>query len=236
MTQQMRQELRIQGRTPGGSREARRLRSEGLVPAVLYGKKKESHVLVDELEFMRTIGHAIGSGMIDIELEGEKQTVLIKEVQWDALTDRPIHIDFMRVSMDDMVTVPVPVHLINSPVGVSIGGGVLDHHMHEVLIRVKASDIPSGIVVDVSDLDLGDSIHVSDLEIPEGAEAESNPEAVVVSVLTPTILKVAVEEEELEEALAEGEEPAEGEEAAEGEERTGEDGTGEPEEDKRAGH
>jgi large subunit ribosomal protein L25 len=226
----MEQNLSVNTRQPGKSSDARRLRRQGLIPGVLYGKREEAFVTVSELEFMRLIGHSIGSGMIGLVLDGKKkpENAIVKDVQWDALTGRPVHIDFLRVAMDDIVTVPIPVHLLNSPVGVSVSGGVLDHHMHEVLVRVRASEIPSEIVLDVSELDIGDSLHVSDLDFPEGVESESNLEAVVVSVLAPTILKLEEEEveeegEELEEGAVEGEE--EGEAAPQPEEDAG-DSTG----------
>ena len=219
----MEQNLNVSTRQPGKSSDARRLRRQGLVPGILYGKREEALVTVSELEFMRLIGHTVGSGMIGLKLDGKKkaENAIVKDIQWDALTGRPIHIDFLRVAMDDIVTVPIPVHLVNSPVGVAVSGGVLDHHMHEVLIRVRASDIPSEIVLDVAKLDIGDSLHVSDLEFPEGVEPDSNPDAVVVSVLAPTILRIeeeAVEEEgeELEEGAVEGEAAPRPEEGAEG--------------------
>ena len=205
--------LKITERTEFGSRVARRLRRAGSVPAVVYGRGGgELKVLVIEKDFMDTIGFSTSTGIVDLKM-GRKSpvTTIIKDVQWDVLTDRPVHIDFLRVSTDQIVSIPVHVHIENIPYGVKMGG-VLEHTLHEIIIKVRAKDIPSAISIDVEKMDIGDSIHLSEITLPQGMTLDMDPALVVASVVAPSVAKVEVEEEE-EEELAEGEEaPAEGEE------------------------
>ncbi|MBD3277882.1 MAG: 50S ribosomal protein L25/general stress protein Ctc [Candidatus Aegiribacteria sp.] len=222
--------LKISERTQFGSRKARQLRRNGQIPSVVYGRGgNELNVTVDEKEFMDTIGYSTSSGIIELKM-GKKSpvTAIVKDVQWDILTDDPLHIDFLRVSADQIVSIPVHVHLENTPVGVNMGG-VLEQALHEIIIKVRAKDIPSVITVDVQDLDVGGSIHLSEVSLPEGMVLDMDSDLVVASVVAPSVAKVEVEEEEEEEALLEGEELPEGEEAPEGEEDT-EEGSETPEE------
>ena len=207
--------LTIAERTDFGSRVARRLRRSGIVPAVVYGRGGgELNVTVIEKEFMDIIGYSTSIGIINLKT-GRKSplTAIIKDIQWDMITDRPVHIDFLRVSADQIVSIPVHVHLEDIPVGVTMGG-VLEHALHEINIKVRAKDIPSVINVNVQDLNIGDSLHLSDIDLSEGMILDMDSDLVVASVVAPSVAKVEVEEE-LEEELLEGEEAAEaGEENA----------------------
>ncbi len=205
--------LKIAERTEFGSRIARRLRLTGSVPAVVYGRGGgELMIQVVEKDFMDTIGFSTSTGIINLKM-GRKSpiTAIVKDIQWDIITDRPVHIDFLRVSTDQIVSIPVHIHLENIPYGVTMGG-VLEHALHEILIKVRAKDIPSAINIDVESLDIGDSIHLSEITLPDGMTLDMDSSLVVASVVAPSVAKVEVEEEE-EEELLEGEEaPAEGEE------------------------
>ena len=222
--------LKISQRTQFGSRKARQLRRNGRIPSVVYGRGgDELNVTVDEKEFMDTIGYSSSSGIVELKI-GRKSpvTAIVKDVQWDILTDEPLHVDFLRVSADQIVSIPVHVHLEGTPVGVNMGG-VLEQALHEIMIKVRAKDIPSVVTVDVQDLDVGGSIHLSEITLPEGLVLDMDSDLVVASVVAPSVAKVEVEEEEEEEALLEGEELPEGEEALEGEEEM-EEGSETPEE------
>ncbi len=211
--------LIITERTEFGSRVARRLRRSGSVPAVVYGRGGgELKVMVIEKDFMDSIGFSTSTGIINLKM-GRKSpiTAIVKDVQWDIITDRPVHIDFLRVSADQIVSIPVHVHLENIPLGVKMGG-VLEHTLHEITIKVRAKDIPSAINLNVEDLDVGDSVHLSEITLPEGITLDMDDTLVVASVVAPSVAKV--EAEEVEEELLEGEEaPAEGEEATEEEKK-----------------
>ncbi len=214
--------LKIAERTEFGSRVARRLRRTGSVPAVVYGRGGgELKIQVNEKDFMDTVGFSTSTGIVNLKM-GRKSpvTAIVKDIQWDIISDRPVHIDFLRVSPDQIVSIPVHVHIENIPYGVSMGG-VLEHTLHEIIIKVRAKDIPSAIGLDVEKMDIGDSMHLSEITLPQGMTLDMDPGLVVASVVAPSVAKVEVEEVE-EEELAEGEEaPAEGEEADKEEKKEG---------------
>jgi len=212
----MPQKLNVSRRTQFGSRVSRRLRRQGSVPAVIYGRGgDEVNLTVDRKEFMDEIGYTRAISMIQLDLDGDVSTAIVKDIQWDVLTDQPVHIDFLRVSPDQMVTVPVPVHLMGKPEGVNMGG-VLEQVLNEIEVSVRASAIPAKVEVDVTGMLLADSLHVADLELDEGVTPQTPLTSVVATVVAPT--EVVEEEEEEEEELLEGEELPEGEEPVEGEE------------------
>ncbi len=213
----MPQKLNVSRRSRFGSRASRRLRRQGSVPAVAYGRGgDEMNLTVDRKEFMDEIGYTRAISMIQLDLDGEVSTAIVKDIQWDVLTDKPVHIDFLRVSPDQTVTVPVPIHLMGKPEGVNMGG-VLEQVLNEIEVSVRASAIPAKVEVDVTGLLLADSLHVADLELDEGVTPETPLTSVVATVVAPTEV-VEEEEEEEEEELLEGEELPEGEEPPEGEE------------------
>ncbi len=207
--------LKIAERTEFGSRVARRLRRAGSIPAVVYGRGGgELKVAVIEKDFMDTVGFSTSTGIVSLKM-GRKSpiTAIVKDIQWDVISDRPVHIDFLRVSADQIVSIPVHIHIENVPLGVTMGG-VLEHTLHEIIIKVRAKDIPSAINLDVEKMDIGDTMHLSEITLPEGMTLDMDPTLVIASVVAPSVAKVEVEEVE-EEELLEGEEaPADGEEAA----------------------
>lgn len=211
--------LAAEPRSEAGTGAAKRLRREGKIPAVVYGEGGAEPIVLDD----RTFRHAThGRSLVtiyDLAVAGGKaSTAIIKEIQRHPLRDEILHVDLQRIGMNERIHAALPVHLTGEPVGVKMGG-VMQHALWEVEISALAKDMPAAVQVDVSELNVGDSIPVSALEFPEGVDVLTSPEAVVVSVLAPTIHReeVPVEEEEVEEeaAAAEGEKPAEGAEAAE---------------------
>jgi large subunit ribosomal protein L25 len=215
-------ELSVRERSVFGSSESRRLRRDGQVPAIVYGKGVDDvAVVVDEKLFMTVIGFSTASGLLDLVYSDRdrRTSVIVKDVQWDPVTDRPVHIDFLRVSADQMVSVPVHVHLDNTPHGVMMGG-VLEHILHEIVVRVKAADIPHEIRVNVEGLDIGDSLHLSDIGFPEGVSLDMPGDLVVATVVAPTVAVAETAEEEIEEgaeAAGEAREAVEPEESGESE-------------------
>ncbi len=210
-------QLKFEKRVNLGSRESRRLRRAGSLPGVIYGRGSDISVKIDTHEFMSKIGYSKSLGIIELDVEGELLKSIIKEVQWDTLTDQPVHLDFQQVSDDQLVTVPVPIKLTGIPVGVSIDGGILDHITHELEVTVRAADIPSEMSFDVSTLHLGDRLHLSDVDLPEGLTTDLAFDPVLAGVIAPKALLVKDEEEE-----EEGEEGTE-EETAEGGEDSSEE-------------
>jgi len=165
-----------------GSRESRRLRGEGLVPAVLYGHGEKCVNLVATRE---AVEGAVRHGSRIVELKGAvKTSALIRELQWDTFGVEPVHVDFLRVSATDRVKVRVPVDLKGECPG-QRGGGVLSLVMHEIDLECTADAVPERIHAQVGKLQVGGTIKVHDLELPAGTKALADAEGVVVTCVVP---------------------------------------------------
>ena len=175
--------LKAEPRQGSGSRAAEKIRKKGLVPGIVYGHK-EANVAVavsaEDLDRAIRVQHA---RVLDLQLDGKTETVLIRELQWDYLGKSMLHIDFARVSASDRVKVPVPVELRGAPR--ATGGGVLDQPLHTLHVECSPTQIPEAIRVDISNLTLGEPIHVKELTLPEGVKVLESPEAVVVHLKLP---------------------------------------------------
>jgi large subunit ribosomal protein L25 len=177
--------LKAAPRTGTGSRAATKLRKQGLVPGVVYGHKKDTaSVAVSAEELDRAI-RVLHVRMLDLEVDGTPETVLVREVQWDAFGKQMIHVDFERKSRTDRVKVTVPVELRNAPK--ATGGGVLDQPLHKLHIECLLGSIPEAIRIDITNLTLGNPIHVRELTLPEGVQVLEAPEAVVVQLKLPGV-------------------------------------------------
>lgn len=188
-------------RNDRGSRAARRLRAAGKLPAVLYGHNQDNVVLtVDNEQVAGLLRHG-AHGLLEIDVNGVKESAVIKDLQWDPLGKELLHIDFTRVSRDETVTIEVPVVIRGTAPGIA-EGGVLDHSLHSIEIECPAVDIQEQVVVNVNQLHLGQAILVRDLALRPNIRATADPEAIVVQVVTP---QEEVEEEKVETAAAEPE-------------------------------
>jgi len=151
---------------------ARRVRVQGKIPAVVYGAKEPAQAIeLDPKQMLRILHSESGHNSIfDLEVAGSsiKTKVMIVDWQYEPIKDRLIHIDLKRIAMDKVMKVNVPVMLDGIPVGVKVGGGILDQVLREVEIECLPSDIPSHINVDVTNLAFGDVLRVSDL--PHGGK------------------------------------------------------------------
>ncbi len=195
----MTEALKATARTEGGTRKARALRKEGLLPAVLYGHGEGTVSLTLNAHALHlAIRH--GERLLDIELDGKHQNVLIKTIQYDTWGKEVLHVDLTRVNLDELVTVTVSIHLMGTPVGVDAGGS-LQQPLASVEIQCRVDEIPEEIRVQVNDLNIDDAIHLSDIELPKGSKLLNDPTTLVCSVVT-------IAEE------VEGEEGEEGEGAA----------------------
>lgn len=164
-------ELTAEKRERAGKGSSRALRRSGRIPAVIYGDKqtplsislplKETHLRIYAGGFMTTIA--------TINVDGEKIQVLPKEYQLDPLKGITMHVDFLRVTADTLVTVEVPVHFLNEEASPGIKrGGVLNIVRHEVEFHCPANAIPEFIAADLTGLDVGDGIHISHIKLPAG--------------------------------------------------------------------
>ena len=171
-----------------GKGAARSLRRAGKIPAVIYGHGREPEALVlDATAFGRAIqGHAVSSTILDVSVAGAAPVkALVREMQRDALrADTILHVDLYEVRADEAIVVEVPIHLVGIPDGVRNHGGVVDHSLRAVEIRVLPTEIPEFLELDVTALGIGDHLSVADLVLPTG-EFETDAETVVCSVLAP---------------------------------------------------
>jgi large subunit ribosomal protein L25 len=201
-------ELSVEKRSTTGKGEARRTRGAGRIPGVVYGAGKPNvPISLDRKALADLFREGAGENAIFLlKLAGSDQSrhAMIRELQRDPVSRKPLHIDFVRVLMDVKVTVEVPIEIVGVARGVKTDGGILDLVTREIEIECLPSNIPAHIAVDVSELGIGDAIRVSDLPPIEGVRIVDNPEKVVVHVAHPT------REEEPVAAVVEGAvEPAE---------------------------
>jgi large subunit ribosomal protein L25 len=192
------------GRTTG-SASARRLRTEGKIPAILYGHGIEPQpISVDRKALRAALAHEAGlNALFALEVDGTRHLAMARQLQRDALKRSVSHVDFVIVRRDEIVSVEVPVHLVGEALGVEHADGMVEQQMFQLTIQAKPADIPSSIEVDITDLTIGEAIRVNDLQLPEGVTTEVDGEDPVVIGQTT---RLAVEEE--------AEEDAEGAEAA----------------------
>ncbi|MHB9132611.1 MAG: 50S ribosomal protein L25 [Armatimonadota bacterium] len=180
--------LHVQPRAVVGSGKVGRLRRQGEIPGVLYGHGEPTPILVDAAEFRSTISPAqFGSLIVRLNLEGrDAGTVLVKAVQVDTLKHSVLSIDLQRVSMDDFVSVSVPIVLEGEPIGGRVGG-ILEQSIHSAGLRCRASSVPEQITVDVSRFDIGDSIRAGELPLLGECELQDSADEVVAVLLPPTL-------------------------------------------------
>lgn len=198
---------------------AKNLRAEDKLPAVLYGEGiKNVDFQMDYQTFRRIYREAGGNTVIDLAVGGKSFKVLVQHVDFDPVTDKMIHVDFINVRMDKEITAKVPLEFVGQAPAVANLDGILMHAREEVEVKCLPGDLIHSIEVDVSSLeDFNTSITVGDLSVPEGVEILDDPEQPVASVSAPR------EEEEEEVVPAEGEEGEEGEAEGEAEGEGGEE-------------
>lgn len=194
-------------RQHAGSKAAAQLRQQGKLPVIVYGHKKEPlSITLGTHDFVEALHH--GHRIFEVDIDGSKDTMLVKDLQYDHLGKSVIHADLMRVNLSERVKVEVAIELRGTAQGTHQGGIVEDVLSH-VEIECKVSDIPELLPVNIKELDLGEALHAHQIELPPDTKLVTDPEAVVAVCHEP---RVAVVEEvpEGEEVLVEGE-VAEGE-------------------------
>lgn len=172
------QSLKADIRTQSGSNQTIRLRKEGKLPAVVYGHKQAPvSIALNAHDFVKGLHH--GHRLFTMELGGKKETLLVKDVQYDYLGKNVIHADLIRVDLSERVTVAVALDFRGIAKGTTMGG-ILEEAMTQIEIECGVTEIPDVIGVNIRDLELNSSIHAKDIELPAGCELKTDPEALVV--------------------------------------------------------
>ena len=184
--------LTVTAREGAGRGPARATRREGRVPGVLYGEGKPPALIsVDPRQLTRElVKPGFFARLIEVELEGSKQRALPREVQLDPVTDRPVHVDFMRVGAGTKISVAVPVRFVNSENSPGIKrGGILNVVRHSVDLLCPVDAIPEHITIALDDLEIGDSIHISKVKLPEGIRPVLSRDFTIASIASPTAVR-----------------------------------------------
>jgi len=201
-------------RTDTGKGAARRLRKENQVPAIFYGPNTQPVMLAVKYADLQTLLKSTDSENVIFELQiqsgqgAESKTVMIKELQTDPLKPVYYHADFYEISMDKELTLHVPIHLVNTPLGAA-KGGILQHVRRDIEVACLPGNLVDFLEVDVSALDIGDAVHVKDVVLPQGMKTAEDGDTTIAVVTAPHVAAEKVEE------VVEGEEKPE--EAAAGE-------------------
>jgi large subunit ribosomal protein L25 len=199
--------LSANARDGKGKGAARSLRSQGQVPAVIYGHGRQPQPLaLNARDLDKLLSHIQAeSTVIEVTVDGHTAKTLIREIQRHPIKRQILHVDFQALVAGEKVTVSIPIVLLGVPEGVRLEGGVLDQTLREIEIEVDPSNIPDHVEYDITNMVIGDSVHISDLKVPEGVEVIDDPETSVAVLAAP---RAVIEE------VAAVAEPVEGEAGA----------------------
>jgi large subunit ribosomal protein L25 len=200
--------LKVKDRKEIGTKKVKHLRKEGWIPGIIYGHGEKSTPIMIQEEELKNVLHKLHSEatLLDLDYEGKKLKVLMREISRNPLTEKLLHVDFQHIHENEEVNVHVILELQGEAKGIE-EGGILNLEHRALIVRCLPKDIPEKIVVDVTDLEIGQSIHIKDLGIPEGVTVEEDPSSTVVNILSPRkIIEVTPVEEEIP-IGAEAEEP-----------------------------
>jgi len=207
--------LKAEIRPATGTRASFRARRAGLLPVVLYGEGRPSrHLTIERHAFENMVRQH--SRVVELEIEGKRQKVLLHSMQYDALGESVAHVDFIRISHQAMVEIEVRLEFVGHPKGLSHGGEFVKH-LNDLPIRCAPETIPGSISIQVGELDLNMSLSVKDLELPEGIEARVDADTLVCALNSR-----APAEDEVSEEAPEGEESAQPEVVGKGKPKEGE--------------
>ena len=214
------QELTVQHRAILGSRPVQRMRQEGLVPGVVYGRDMKPLVIsVNRRELAKLLRSKSGEhALVTLRLNDDgkpwEKPVLVQAIQHHPVDGHVVHIDFHAILLTERLKVKVPVVLKGEPVGVKQEGGLLEHFLREVEVECLPTEIPASVEHDVSAMTIGQTIHVRDLAAPANTKITSDPDGVIASVQVPKVEKpeeeaaAVTEPEVIREKKEEGEEGA----------------------------
>jgi len=218
--------LSAETRSDTGKGASKKIRRDERIPAILYGRGKESVSLsVSNQDVSHLLAtHGMMTNVLELEITdsgtSSKKNILVKKIQKHPFKEQILHMDFLEVAMDQEVSVMVPIEVVGDSMGVK-EGGILEMKRRELEITCRANQIPDTIVIDIAPLQIGDAVHVEDITPPDGVRISFESNFAVISVVTPAV-EVQPEEaegEEIEEeAASEKEAVSEKEEGKDGEE------------------
>ncbi len=207
-------EIQAFTREEKGKNRVKKLRANNFIPAIIYGgEPKLIKLTLADVDRLYNMRHENFLVHLNIDKK-ERKDAFLKSIQYDPVTNKIIHIDFVELIEGKSITIKIPIELKGTPEGVK-KGGVIEHFLWEVNIECLPKDIPEHIEADISHLEIGDSFHIQDLKVPEGIKILDKMDDVIVTIGLPA--GVGAEEEEVAEAVEEAGVPAE--EAAASEEK-----------------
>ncbi|HDZ25872.1 hypothetical protein LCGC14_0517690 [marine sediment metagenome] len=200
--------IKAEKRDVFGKNVSRRLRREGMIPAILYGGDASNVPLTLRKEevFMILKSDTGENTVFQVSFDSEIRDVMIKELQKDPVTDEILHADFVHIAMDKVIRVSVPVMIVGEAVGVKAEGGFVDFITREIEVECLPKDIPEHIEIDISDLHLRQSLKAEDIALPEGVKLITSSDTILVMIEVP-VKEEEIEVEEEEEVIGEEEEP-----------------------------
>jgi large subunit ribosomal protein L25 len=181
--------LTAERRTATGRSAVRKLKAQGVVPAVIYGAKDKAEPLqVSRRDINAMLSHAAGENiLVELEIAGKSRLALVQEVQHAPMGNAILHIDFHAVSVNEVIQADVPLEPVGIANGVKNMGGLLEQNLRSLAIECLPRDLPDLITVDVSALNIGDAIHVREIPLPPGVTTRVQPDLTAFSVLAPTV-------------------------------------------------
>ncbi len=183
--------LKAEQRTAIGRSAVRKLKTRGIIPAIVYGgKEKPQPLQVAARDINAVLSHASGENiLVELEIAGEQSNrmALVQEIQHSPVGGDILHVDFHAVSMDEKIQAEVPLEPVGIANGVKNFGGLLEQSLRSLPIECLPRDLPDRLTVDVSNLNIGDSIHVRDIQLPSGVTAKAQPDLTAFSVLAPVV-------------------------------------------------
>ncbi|HNT37155.1 MAG TPA: 50S ribosomal protein L25/general stress protein Ctc [bacterium] len=193
-------DLNVEIRNGIGKGSSHRLRADGRVPGVLYGRGQDNlNLSVSRKELYNLVhGEGAGNTVVKILVAGQdssqnEQISIVRDVQYDPVTEKIIHVDFQRISLDEPIHAEIPIHFLGTSIGVK-SGGVLEHIIRTLEVECLPLDVPNFVEVDISSLTIGQSIHVRDITAPERVTIKTSQEQTIATVAAPTVVAEPVAE------------------------------------------
>lgn len=188
--------LKAEIRERTGSKAVQKVRKQGRIPAIVYGHKQTPVAIsLDAHNFIEGLHH--GHRLMDVQIDKQKEKIIVKDLQYDYLGKNIIHADLMRVDIREMIRVSVPIELKGAATAKGTHeGGIIEEHADHLEIECKATDIPEAIIVVVKEIGVGDAIHAGEIELPEGVKLISSSDTLLVTCHLVAAAKTTEEVEE----------------------------------------